>query len=68
MKSSCSGGESRGIDSGKTKGQKQHIITDTLRLIAVVHTVDIHSCKDTMEISNLNFVGMLYEIKKEFTS
>lgn len=57
VKTSRNGGESRGIDGGKkTKGRKQHIITDTLGLILVVviHAANIHDSKGAIDvISNL---------------
>lgn len=57
VKTSRNGGESRGIDGGKkTKGRKQHIITDTLDLILVVviHAANIHDSKGAVDvISNL---------------
>ena len=46
VKTSRNGGEAQGIDGGKkTKGRKQHIITDTLGLVlaAVIHTADIQT-------------------------
>lgn len=57
VKTSRNGGESCGIDGGKkTKGCKQHIITDTLGLILVVviHATNIHDNKGVVDvISNL---------------
>lgn len=57
VKISRNGGAARGIDGGKkTKGRKQHIITDTLGLILVVviHAANIHNSKGAFDvISNL---------------
>lgn len=57
VKTSRNGGESRGINGGKkTKGLKQHIITDTLGLILVVviYAANIHDSKGAVDvISNL---------------
>ena len=57
VKTSRNGGESRCIDGDKkTKGRKQHIITDTLGLILVVviHAANIHDSKGAVDvISNL---------------
>lgn len=57
VKTTHNGGESRGIDGGKkTKGRKQHIVTDALGLILVVviHAANIHDSKGAIDvISNL---------------
>lgn len=53
VKTSRNGGEARGIDGGKkTKGRKQHIITDTLGLVLVVviHAANIHDSKGAMGV------------------
>jgi transposase len=53
VKTVCNGGDKQGIDgSKKTKGRKQHIITDTLGLIlsAVIHAANIHDSKGTPEV------------------
>jgi putative transposase len=53
VKTSRNGGSDRGIDGGKkTKGRKQHIITDTLGLIlaVVIHAANIHDSKGAMTV------------------
>lgn len=48
IKTSRNGGLERGIDGGKkTKGRKQHIITDTMGLIltVVIHAANVHDSK-----------------------
>lgn len=66
VKTSRNGGAARGIDGGKkTKGRKQHIITDTLGLILVVviHAANIHDSKGAFDvISNLR--GRFPRLKK----
>jgi len=53
VKSTRSGGECRGVDGGKkTKGRKQHIVTDTLGLllVVVVHAANIHDSKAAQDV------------------
>jgi len=48
VKTSRNGGLERGIDGGKkTKGRKQHIITDTMELVLtmVIHAANVHDSK-----------------------
>lgn len=66
VKTSRNGGESRGIDGGKkTKGRKQHIITDTLGLILVVviHAANIHDSKEAVDVIS-NIKGRFPELRK----
>jgi putative transposase len=53
VKTTRTGGECRGVDGGKkTKGRKQHIVTDTLGLllVVVVHAANIHDSKAAQDI------------------
>lgn len=53
VKTTRVGGECRGIDGGKkTKGRKQHIVTDTLGLLLVVfvHAANIHDSKAAQDV------------------
>lgn len=55
VKTTRSGGECRGVDGGKkTKGRKQHIITDTLGLllVVVVHAANVHDSTAAQEVIN----------------
>ena len=66
VKISRNGGESRGIDgSKKTKGRKQHIITDTLGLILVVviHVANIHDSKGVVDVIS-NLKGRFSRLRK----
>lgn len=66
VKTSRNGGEARGIDGGKkTKGRKQHIITDTLGLVLVVviHATNIHDSKGVMEVI-CNLKGRFLRLRK----
>jgi putative transposase len=68
VKTTRSGGECRGVDGGKkTKGRKQHIVTDTLGLllVVVVHAANIHDSKAAQEvISRLR--GRFHRLSKIF--
>ena len=53
VKTTRYGGECRYVDGGKkTKGTKQHIVTDTLGLLlaVVVHAANIHDSKAAQEV------------------
>ena len=53
VKTSRNGGPERGIDGGKkTKGRKQHIITDTMGLVltVVVHAANVHDSKAALGV------------------
>jgi putative transposase len=53
VKTSRNGGLERGIDGGKkTKGRKQHIITDTMGLVltVVIHAANIHDSKAAFDV------------------
>jgi putative transposase len=53
VKTSRNGGLERGIDGGKkTKGRKQHIITDTTGLIltVVIHAANVHDGKAAFDV------------------
>jgi len=53
VKTSRNGGLERGIDGGKkTKGRKQHIITDTMGLIltVVIHAANVHDSKAAFDV------------------
>jgi putative transposase len=53
VKTSRNVGPERGIDGGKkTKGRKQHIITDTMGLIltVVVHAANVHDRKAALDV------------------
>lgn len=66
VRTSRNGGEARGIDGRKkTKGKKQHIITDTLGLVLVVviHAANIHDSKGAMEVIG-NLKGRCPRLRK----
>ncbi|MDR2407844.1 MAG: IS5 family transposase, partial [Bacteroidales bacterium] len=53
VKTSRNGGLERGIDGGKkTKGRKQHIITDTMGLVltVVIHAANVHDSKAALGV------------------
>jgi putative transposase len=53
VKTSRNGGIERGIDGGKkTKGRKQHIITDTMGLVlkVVIHAANVHDSKAAFSV------------------
>lgn len=59
VKTTRSGGESRGLDGGKkTKGRKRHIVVDTMGLLltVVVHAANIHGSRGApFVLSELKF-------------